>query len=329
MKTRLIAVAAVAASLLLSGCDFHATASVTCTTGADGATHCTGTGDSVPAAGTTTTPAAPTTPPVTDPPTSTPVTSSPVTVPPTTAPPVTTAPPTGSPAANSAAALLNWGAPLPSSDDFNYTGAPDPAKWEAYGVGGSVGGSGSNCWEGHDGNGRRCAARNTVAGGFLRQTGLANGDTAGLASKLNQKTGAWEVRARVAAVPGATGHRYHAVLIGWPGDDRFPQGGELDFMEVNVGDPFVTAFIHRPANTVIQDEFHSAPVDLTQWHNYALLWTPSAITGYLDGVKWFTVTTPAAQPPNPMHLTIQLDDFYGAGMQAATFDVDWARIYKL
>ena len=37
-------------------------------------------------------------------------------------------------------------------------------------------------------------------------------------------------------------------------------------------------------------------VDTTQWHNYVVEWTPTGITGYIDGVKTFTDTNPAHQP---------------------------------
>lgn len=78
-----------------------------------------------------------------------------------------------------AAQRLGWGTPLPASDEFNYVGTPDRSRWNVYGDGGSEGGAGSNCWPGHDGNGRRCADANHVNGEYLRQTGEMNGDSAG------------------------------------------------------------------------------------------------------------------------------------------------------
>ncbi|TCC64096.1 glycosyl hydrolase family protein [Kribbella pittospori] len=211
---------------------------------------------------------------------------------------------------------------MPASDEFDYTGAPDESRWAIYG---GVDG----CWPGHAGNGQRCGYTNTVQDGYLRQTGYANGDTAGLASDLGQKYGRWEVRARVIA-DGNSGHAYHPVLITWPDSDEWPQGGEYDYFEVNVGDTSATAFMHHPTDSeVIQDEYHSGSLDLAQWHNYGFEWAPDGLTGYIDGQVWFHDTDPDVQAPGPMHQTIQLDNFCGCTMQKAYFDVGWARVYPL
>lgn len=215
-----------------------------------------------------------------------------------------------------AAARLGWGTPLPQSDEFNYVGAPDPTKWGVYDS------------AGHNGNGRRVPGANRVGQGILRQTGLANGDTGGMASLLNQRGGKWEVRARVTG--SGPGRPYHAVLLTWPQSERWPQGGEYDFFEVNVGDTEATAFMHHPADTVIQDQFRSRTLDLGSWHNYGFAWDAAGktLTGYIDGVEWFNVTDPSAQAPGPMHGTVQLDAFSSGPMQQAFFDLDWYRIYK-
>jgi hypothetical protein len=228
-------------------------------------------------------------------------------------------PPTGD--GSSAAENFHWGTPLPSSDEFNYAGAPDKNKWGIYG-------GVDECTTGHAGNGQRCGYTNTVQDGYLRQTGYANGDTAGLASLHGQKYGRWEVRARVQSAGGA-GYAYHPVLITWPDSDAWPQGGEYDYFEVNVGDTSGTAFMHHPTDSgVVQDEYHSGSLDLSQWHNYGFEWAPDGLTGYVDGKAWFHDTDPDVQAPGPMHQTIQLDNFCGCTMQKAYFDIDWARVYS-
>ncbi|TDD56871.1 glycosyl hydrolase family protein [Kribbella antibiotica] len=227
-------------------------------------------------------------------------------------------PPTGD--GDTAAENYHWGTALPASDEFNYTGAPDQAKWGIYG-------GADGCAPGHAGNGQRCGYTNTVQGGYLRQTGYANGDTAGLASQYGQKYGRWEVRARVQSA-GGSGAAYHPVLITWPDSDQWPQGGEYDYFEVNVGETRATAFMHHPTDgPVVQDEYHSGSLDLAQWHNYGFEWAPDGLTGYIDGQPWFHDTDPDVQAPGPMHQTIQLDNFCGCSMQKAYFDVDWARVY--
>jgi hypothetical protein len=82
-----------------------------------------------------------------------------------------------------AAGVFGWGAPLPSSDEFT-SGTLDPAKWVVY--------SGA----GYNGNGARLPARVNIVGGVLTITGLTNGDSGGLAHKLNQQYGRWEIRVR-------------------------------------------------------------------------------------------------------------------------------------
>lgn len=235
----------------------------------------------------------------------------------TTRPPSTTLPPPP-PAGDTAAARLGWGTPIAAgSDEFNYVGRPDPAKWGAYEG------------PGHNGNGRRVAARNNVADGFLRQSGLANGDSAGLASTFGQRFGRWEVRARVNAT-ATSGNPYRPVLITWPDSNVWPRDGEYDFFEVNVGDDDATAFLHYPNHQPKVQEQAQKALDITQWHNYGFEWSPSGLKGYIDGVEWFSFSSNGIQnAPGPMHQTIQLDNFFGSGMQAANFDVDWARVYKL
>ncbi len=156
----------------------------------------------------------------------------PTTPPSTTPPPTTTVPP--APASTEAAVLRGWGTPLPASDEFNYTGRPDAAKWSQAG----------QCWAGHAGNGRRCADRSNVAGGMLTQTGLANGDTGWLASKLDQRYGRWEARVR-SSDTGTAAARYHPLQIIWPQSNRWPQDGEYDFLENGApGQACAESFIH-------------------------------------------------------------------------------------
>ena len=69
-------------------------------------------------------------------------------------------------------------------------------------------------------------------------------------------------------------------------------------------------------------------LDVSEFHNYALDWSPNGIVGYLDGVKWFEDNDPSHQPPGPMHQTLQLDwvpDSTANG--AAEMRVDWVRVY--
>jgi beta-glucanase (GH16 family) len=222
--------------------------------------------------------------------------------------------------ARTAATALDWGTPLPTSDEFDYTGVPDPARWQAAG----------ECWPGHDGNGRRCASLATVVDGQLRLTGLANGDTGWIRNRTDQRYGRWEARMRVTA-DGRSGKPYRPGLHIWPEADETTQGGSYDFAEGDVGSSRVSAFLHHPRRSsrsrVVQDRYGTA-LDMTEWHTYAVEWRRGHIRGYVDGVLWFDDTDRAAQTKQPMHGNVQLDNFFGGSrMQPAHMDVDWYRVY--
>lgn len=238
-------------------------------------------------------------------------------------------PTTSAPDTTTAAGRYAWGTVLPSSDEFNYGSAaapavPDPTKW--WGPG-----DGDDCWAGNGGNGRRCGANSRVLGGYLRMTGMANGDTGLLGNATGQKYGRWEMRARSQATGSNNGRQYHPVLIVWPDNDLWPQGAEYDYLEnSSPGEQCAGSFMHYPADDVEQEYSQKCGVDLTQWHNFGFEWTPDHVTGYIDGVQWFSFSQGCIQcAPGPMHQTIQLDNFYGNNLQPATLDVDWARVYKI
>lgn len=234
------------------------------------------------------------------------------------------------PGATSAGERYGWGAPLPASDEFDYTGPPDPAKWNQAG----------ECWPGHAGNGGRCASRSTVKDGKLIQTGLRNGDSAWISSKFNQQYGRWEARVRSEATGPDNGRQYHPLLIIWPQSDRWPQDGEYDFLENGApGEQCAEAFIHYPhGRGAVQQEYakeKNCGAPLSEWHNVAVEWTPDHVKGFIDGKEWFSFSGGARpgrkniQDMPSGHLTIQLDNFFGGNMQPATYEVDWVRIYSL
>jgi hypothetical protein len=231
---------------------------------------------------------------------------------------------------DTAAGLFGWGTPVAGSDEFNYTGSPDGTKWSKAG----------ECWPGHNGNGRRCASSSVVGNGYLRQTGKANGDSGWLASTTNKHYGRWEARVRSNAAGSNNGRQYHPLLIIWPSSDRWPQDGEYDFLENGApGAACAESFIHYPHNAgiAVQQEFAretNCGAPPSEWHNVAVEWTADHVRGFIDGKQWFSYSGGAnsvrkcIQCMPSGHLTIQLDNFYGANMQPASYDIDWVRIYN-
>lgn len=237
------------------------------------------------------------------------VVTEPVTAPtPTPAPTPTQTQP---PAAKSAAETFGWGSPV-AGDEFNYTGAPDPAKWNVYDS------------AGHAGKGVRSPAQARVDGSKLVITGTPEGTTAGMGAKFdNRKYGRWEVRAA-----GSGDNEYHMVSILWPDSENWPCDGEVDYAETT-GEWNVIKFFQHYSCANSQASA-SKNLDVTQFHNYAVEWTDKGITGFVDGVEWFRNVNVSQLPPGPMHQTLQLDWFPDATADgAAEMRVDWVRVYNV
>jgi beta-glucanase (GH16 family) len=222
--------------------------------------------------------------------------------------PLAAAPPTS----RRAAVLHKWGSPV-AGDEFNYTGAPKAAKWSVYNS------------PGHAGNGLRRPSQIKVDGSKAILTGTSAGTTGGMAAKFDRrKYGRWETRMRVSA----RDPQYHPVLILWPDSGKWPCHGEIDYAEGTSTSTKVMNFFHHYSCS--NEQTHaSRALDATQWHNYAVEWTPKAIVGYLDGVEWFRDAARSHQPPGPMHQTVQLDWFPsgGAAPRKTTMEVRWVRVY--
>ncbi|MET3921607.1 glycoside hydrolase family 16 protein [Arthrobacter sp. UYEF20] len=228
------------------------------------------------------------------------------------------------PAANQAAAAtpgrgtqaatnFGWG-PVLAGDEFSNTGAPDPAKWSVF--------KGA----GHSGKGVRSPQAWSVANGLATVNGDAAGTTGGMSAKFaQQKYGRWETRMKT----NARDPQYHPVLILWPNNNTSANCAEIDYAEGSTDTAMMKFFLHYACGGKDFQTYAAKPVDSTQWHNYAVEWTPAGITGYLDGVKTFSDTNPAHQPTVGMHQTLQLDWFPdGSATTASQMQVDWVRVYK-
>jgi hypothetical protein len=211
-----------------------------------------------------------------------------------------------------AASTLGWGSVV-AGDEFNYTGAPDGTKWSVYNS------------TGHAGNGLRAPKAWSVANGVATVSGDSAGTTGGMSAKFaRQKYGRWETRMKT----NQRDSEYHPVLILWP-DSKSSTCAEIDYAESTSDTALVKFFLHYACSGSSKQTYSSKPVDTTQWHNYAVEWTPAGITGYIDGVKTFTDTNPAHQPSGSMHQTLQLDWFPdGSRLTPSQMQVDWVRVYK-
>ncbi len=210
-----------------------------------------------------------------------------------------------------AAETFGWGASV-AGDEFDYTGAPDPSKWNLYDS------------AGHNANGVRSPAAWSVDGSVVRVSGDSAGTTGGMSAQFDTRTyGRWESRMRTSARDS----EYHPVLLLWPDSGNWPCDGEIDYAE-GTSDVTKMHFYHHYSCSNSQTSA-TATVAATQWHNYAVEWTSAGVIGYLDGVEWFRDTNPDHQPRGSMHQTVQLDWFPdGTATSPSWMEVDWVRVYN-
>ncbi|MGY3320858.1 glycoside hydrolase family 16 protein [Arthrobacter sp. TE12232] len=212
-----------------------------------------------------------------------------------------------------AATTRGWGAVV-AGDEFSNTGAPDSTKWSVF--------NGT----GHAGKGLRSPQAWSVANGVATVSGNSAGTTGGMSAKFaQQKYGKWETRMRT----NARDPKYHPVLILWPNNNTSPNCAEIDYAEGSTNTAQIKFFLHYACSGSNFQTTAATTIDTTQWHNYAVEWTPGGITGYIDGVKTFSDTNPAHLPSVGMHQTLQLDWFPdGSATKPSQMQVDWVRVYK-
>jgi Domain of unknown function (DUF5047) len=210
--------------------------------------------------------------------------------------------------------LFGWGTRLVN---LEYASAADMNQWGRYDG------------PGHGGNGRRSPGAFSVQDGVFRIHG-ENKVSGGAA--LNHRRGDRryfvECRARVYNT-GPGGDRYHPVLILWPDNDQWPSGAEYDFMECDEGTGQFGLYMHLPDHQPYRQDFYGQPLDLQNWHNYAVAWDGPGRTlkAYIDGQLVYNGQGRVADAPGPMHLTFQLDDF-GGNPRPCNFDMAWTRVYQ-
>jgi len=232
------------------------------------------------------------------------------------------------------------------SEEFDYTGAPDPNNW-FYDLGGS--GWGNNELQ----NYTNSLDNASVSGGMLTITakketsGNRNYSSARLLSKNlgDFLYGRAEIRAKLPAGKGT----WPAIWM-LPTDwvyGAWPASGEIDIMEHVGYDPNVVHFsTHTQAyNFKINTQktaVSTIPTAISDFHKYRVDWTPYAIRGYYDDVQIFTFVNDgkgfATWPfDKRFHLLLNVavgGDWGGAqGVDDTVFPasmvVDYVRVYKM
>jgi len=187
----------------------------------------------------------------------------------------------------------------------DFTGTTLPAGWGAYS--GKPGGDPGSQWG---------AAHVVVSNGMLQletyQDSAYGGEwvTGGVSQYGESQTyGAYYVRSRVTG-PGPTN-----VELLWPVAPVWPP--EIDFNETGGATIGTSATVHwAPGNQQEQHSDHT--VDMTQWHTWGVIWTPTSITYTVDGVAFGTVTNPSEIPNQAMTLDLQQQTWCNSGYACPT-----------
>jgi beta-glucanase (GH16 family) len=242
---------------------------------------------------------------------------SPVTAPPTTSPP---------PSECGSDRRPVFGCPL-MTDNFDGSSVnTGPQGWTVY--------------EYPDSAFPRVAKNFHVADGEAKLNGTydrASGEIlgAGMASHISQKYGRWELRAKV-----DKGRGFSAASLLWPTSEKWPTDGEVDLFEIPRAD---RQSVFQVVHNGVRDNTGENKIlmDATQWHTYAVEWTPTRLVYYVDNKAQWTVTKSLLIPSTGnLNMTIQIDP--GTAKQCGrwfecpdastppvtTLHVDWVKVWK-
>jgi hypothetical protein len=199
----------------------------------------------------------------------------------------------------------------------NFPGSSLPNGWEAY--------SGA---PGSDPGAQFGSAHAVVDGNMLQLNAWmdpAYNDewvTGGVCQCGNGQTyGAYFVRSRVTGA-GPTG-----IELLWPVANVWPP--EVDFNETDGTTGGTSATVHFGSSNSIDQR--TLAIDMTQWHTWGVIWTPTSITYTVDGQAWGAVTVPSEIPDQAMTLALQQQTWCGSGWAcpsaSQSMDVNWVAEY--
>ena len=139
-----------------------------------------------------------------------------------------------------------------------------------------------------------------------------------------QTYGSYEFRARLDEGQGTS-----AAILLWPTSNQWTD--EVDIVEAFRGDRQAFAF----TNHGDPNETQYIQLDLSQWHDYRLDWTPGALTLSVDGAERGRITTDV--PSQPMafgmqgHVHADWEGWFGGAPDGSTpgrveLEVDWVKV---
>ena len=141
-----------------------------------------------------------------------------------------------------------------------------------------------------------------------------------------QTYGAYFVRSRL------TGGGPTSVEILWPANNSWPP--EVDFNETNGNATQTSATVHwATAAKLNNQDQRFLTMDMTKWHTWGVIWTPTTLTYTVDGTVWGKVTNASEIPSIPMTLDLQQQTWCSSGWACPTapqsLQVDWVSEYTM
>jgi hypothetical protein len=203
----------------------------------------------------------------------------------------------------------------------DFTGSSLPADWGSY-AGPIEGDTGAYYAQSHVTVGSGMLQLNTWQDSNYGNNWVTGGTC--LCGLPGQITGAYFVRSRLTGA-GAT-----EVELLVPDANVWPP--ELDFNESFGATNMTSATDHYDGSSDLTVYETLSNVDLTQWHTWGLIWTPTELIYTIDGTVWGTVTNESAIPTIPMHLSLQQQTWCASNWACpsapSSLDVDWVAEYS-
>ena len=179
------------------------------------------------------------------------------------------------------------------NDEFDGQGLPDPSKWYYETGGDGWGNQEKQYYTREDTDNAR------VENGHLiiearKESYQGNAYTsARLNSEASWKYGRFEIRAKLPAGRGTWPALWMLADEDTYGDQYWPDNGEIDIMEhVGYDEGVIHGTIHTEAFNHIdgtdRGESITVPTATTEFHDYAMEWTPNEIRVFVDGEQYFT-----------------------------------------
>jgi hypothetical protein len=144
----------------------------------------------------------------------------------------------------------------------------------------------------------------------------------GVSQNYGRIYGAFFVRSRVTG-PGPT-----VVQLLWPTENLWPP--EIDFDETDGLINSTSATVHW--GSANQQAQRGLSINMTRWHTWGVIWTPSSITYTVDGRIWGRVDVPSEIPDIPMTLDLDQQTWCESGYACPTSPqselVDWVAEYS-